>query len=215
MTRARPGMWNRHRNVRVLPGVQRDVPGREWTAPDGGAARAERIIRWCRPAGVVLMALHLTAVYWFAQRSMSGPWVASGSMVPLHTVRAYLALGPWGAAEHLGGELLLLAPLGVLLPLAGGRVDVSPLASFARTAFGGLMLAFAAEVVRDGVAGQVFDLDVVMLNAAGVVLAHLAVVPAARAALRRRGIGRLSHRAPHGPERADAPAPMTPAELVP
>jgi glycopeptide antibiotics resistance protein len=161
------------------------------------------------------MLLHLTAVYWFAQRSMSGPWVASGSMVPLHTVRAYLALGPGGAAEHVGGELLLLAPLGVLLPLAGGRVDASPLASFARTAFGGLMLAFGAEVVRDGVAGQVFDLDVVLLNAFGVVLAHLAVVPAARAALLRHGIGRLSRRGLLERTAAEPAAPLAPVELVP
>ncbi|MDI5970148.1 VanZ family protein [Streptomyces sp. SL13] len=160
------------------------------------------------------MLLHLTAVYWFAQHSMSGPWVAAGSMTPLHTIRAYLALGARGATEHLGGELLLLAPLGVLLPVVGGRVDASPLGSFARTAFGGLMLAFAAEVVRDGVAGQVFDTDAVLLNAAGVVLAHLAIVPAGRAALRRHGIGRLSRKA-YAAAHATAPPVMAPVELVP
>jgi hypothetical protein len=190
----------------VLPAGRNPLTGREgWP---------QRILQWSRPAGAALTLLHLTAVYWFAQRSMSGPWVAAGSMVPLHTIRAYLALGPWGAAEHLGGELLLLAPLGVLLPVVGGRVDASPLGSFARTAFGGLMLAFAAEVVRDGVAGQIFDLDVVLLNAAGVVLAHVAAVPAGRAALRRRGIGRLSREG--WTDAAPAPAASrAPAELVP
>ncbi len=146
---------------------------------------------WTRPAGAVLVALHLAAVYWFALRSMSGLWVAAGSLTPLHTIRTYLALGPSAASWHLGGALLLLAPLGVLLPLVGGRVEVSPLGSFARTAFGGLMLAFGAEVVRTGMAGQAFDVDMVLLNATGIALAHVVVVPAARAALRRRGYGRL------------------------
>lgn len=141
-----------------------------------------------RPAGAVLIALHLTTVYWLAVRSMSGPWVAAGSTTPLHTIRAYLALGPVAAVEHLGGALLLLAPLGFLFPLVGGRADSSAPRSFARTTFGGLMLSFGAEVVRTGIAGQLFDVDVVLLNTAGVALCHLAVVPAARAALRRRGV---------------------------
>ncbi len=145
---------------------------------------------WARPVGAVLIALHLATVYWLVRRSVSGTWVAAGSATPFHTIRAYLALGPTAAAGHLGAALLLLAPLGVLLPLLGGRLDVSPLGSFARTAFVGLMLAFGAEVVRTGMAGQAFDVDVVLLNATGIALAHVAVVPAARAALRRRGFGR-------------------------
>jgi glycopeptide antibiotics resistance protein len=155
----------------------------------GGDGRRQRFLVWARPAAALLIALHLTSVYWLAQRSMSGTWIAAGSVVPLQTIRAYLALGPAGAVQHLGGELLLLAPLGVLLPLVGGRVDAPPAYSFARTAFGGLMLAFGAEVVRTGVAGQAFDVDVVLLNALGIALAHLAIVPAGRAALRRRGWG--------------------------
>jgi glycopeptide antibiotics resistance protein len=144
---------------------------------------------WARPAGAALIALHLTAVYWLAVRSMSGPWVAAGSTTPFHTIRAYLALGPVAGAWHLGGALLLLAPLGLLFPLVGGRVDAHAPGSFARTTFGGLMLAFGAEVVRTGIAGQIFDVDVVLLNTAGVALAYLAVVPATRAALRRRAGG--------------------------
>ena len=164
---------------------------------------------WTRPAGAVLAALHLIGVYWLALRSMSGPWVAAGSVTPLHTIRAYLALGPTGAVEHLGGGLLLLAPMGVLLPLVVGRVDASPLGSFARTAFCGLMLAFGAEVVRTGMAGQVFDVDVVLLNTAGVTLAHLAVVPAVRSALRRRGAGQRPPERFGPPDPAPAPARTT------
>ncbi len=159
---------------------------------------------WARPAGAALIALHLTAVYWLAVRSMSGPWVAAGSTTPFHTIRAYLALGPAAAAWHLGGALLLLAPLGFLFPLVGGRVDANPLSSFARTTFGGLMLAFGAEVVRTGIAGQIFDVDVVLLNTAGVAVSYLAVVPATRAALRRRAGGR-----------SGAPEPAAVAALPP
>ncbi|MBY8883956.1 VanZ family protein [Streptomyces sp. PTM05] len=142
--------------------------------------------------GAALVALHLVAVYLLALRPMSGTWVPAGSVVPLHTIRQYLELGPAAAVHHLATGLSLLAPLGVLLPLAGGRVTTSAPGSFARTAFGGLMLAFGAEVVRTGMAGSVFDVDVVLLNTLGVVLAHLAVVPAARAALRRRGYGQAA-----------------------
>ncbi len=139
---------------------------------------------------------------------MSGPWVASGGSTPFHTIRSYLALGPLGAAGHLGGPLLSLAPVGFLFPLVGGRVDVNPVGSFARSAFGGLMLAFAAEMVRTGSAGQLFDVDVVLLNTAGVALAHLAVVPATRSALRRRGPVRLEHGVrPPGDPSASGPRP--------
>jgi glycopeptide antibiotics resistance protein len=163
---------------------------------------------WARLVGAVLIVVHLTTVYWLAVRSLSGPWLAAGSATPLHTIRADLALGPAGALWHLGGALLVLSPLGFLFPLVGGRVEVWGPASFARTAFGGLMLAFGAEVIRTGFAGQIFDVDVVLLNTLGVALLHLAVVPAARAALRRRGWGET------GPaESADQPSAAAPATV--
>ena len=109
--------------------------------------------------GVLLTALHLALAAWLTLRSVSAPWVVAGNTMPLRTIRADLALGAMPAVEHLGGALLLLAPLGLLLPLAGGRVDVRPLASFSRTVFAGFMVAFGVEVVRTGFAGQVFDVD--------------------------------------------------------
>ncbi len=152
--------------------------------------------------GVLLTALHLALAAWLTLRSVSAPWVVAGNTMPLRTIRADLALGAMPAVEHLGGALLLLAPLGLLLPLAGGRVDVRPLASFSRTVFAGFMVAFGVEVVRTGFAGQVFDVDTLLLNTAGVALAHLLLVPGVRAALRRRGYGRGAV--------AAAPAPSLP-----
>lgn len=176
---------------------------------------------WARPVGAVLVTAHLSAVYWLIWRSADGPWAAAGSASPLGTIRTYLALGPMAAVGHLGGALLLLAPLGFLLPLAVGGVNAHPLGSFARTTFAGMMLAFGTEVVRAGLSGQVFDLDVLLLNTAGVALAHLAVVPAARAALRRRGWGRAP--TPSWPPDDEPPTsrppepsrPLPAVELVP
>ncbi|GAA3048283.1 hypothetical protein GCM10020000_30660 [Streptomyces olivoverticillatus] len=85
--------------------------------------------------------------------------------------------------------MLPFAPLGVLLPWAGGRIAVSPLGSLTRTVFTCAMLSLALQVVQSGVAGQVLDVDGLLLNLSGVTLAHLAVVPAIRARLRRRSDG--------------------------
>jgi glycopeptide antibiotics resistance protein len=196
------GGGNRRRAEGVLPCVQREVLplGRSGEERDG---RRPRLPVRVRVIGAALVVLNLTTVYWLAVRSMSGPWLAAGSTTPLHTIRADLALGPAGAVWHLGGALLALAPLGVSLPLVGGRVDVWGPTSFARSAFCGLMLAFGAELIRTGFAGQIFDVDVVVLNTVGVALAHLAVVPAARAALRRRCVP-----AP-AVEQPSAPTPAT------
>ncbi len=159
----------------------------------------QRTIPWARPLGTALTALHLLAVCWLTSRPLSAAWIAAGNFTPLHTIRADLAMGPVEAVRHLVGGMALLAPLGVLLPLAGGRVDVPGAVSFARTVFAGLMLAFGAEVVRNATGSQIFDVDAVLLHTAGVALAHLLVVPAARSALRRRGYGR--RRPAQGPAR--------------
>ncbi|WP_391858286.1 VanZ family protein [Streptomyces silvisoli] len=157
-------------------------------------------LTWARPLGAVLTAVYLAVVCWLTLRPMSATWMAAGSFTPLHTIRADLALGPAAALRNIGGGLSLLAPLGVLLPLAGGRLDVPPAVSFARTVFTGLMLSFGIEAVRTWMAGQVLDVDALLLNTAGVALAHLLVVPAARAALRRRGHRRHERRPDREPQ---------------
>ncbi len=146
----------------------------------GGSA----VIRF-RAAGVILLLAHLLLVGWLTLRPIDVLWVTAANLEPLAGIKADLALGPLEAARRIGEGLMLLAPLGILLPMAGGRLTVSPLASLARTVAAGAMLSLAIELLQTGVPGQVVDVDSLLLNAAGVALAHVAFVPAGRARLRR------------------------------
>ncbi|WP_268249860.1 VanZ family protein [Streptomyces albospinus] len=139
-----------------------------------------------RATGILLLVVHLLIVCWLMLRPRTVPWVPAPNLEPLASIHAELARGTWQAVWHLGGSVLLLAPLGVLLPLAGGRLNVSPLGSLARTVFAGAMIALTIEVLQSGVPGQVPDIDTALLSTLGVALAHLAVVPGARSRLRRR-----------------------------
>lgn len=139
-----------------------------------------------RAAGVILLLAHLLLVAWLTLRPLDVLWVTAANLEPFAGIKADLALGPVEAARRIGEGLLLLAPLGVLLPMAGGRLTVSPLASLARTVTAGALLSLGIELLQTGVPGQVVDVDSLLLNTAGVALAHLLVVPAGRARLRRR-----------------------------
>lgn len=173
---------------------------------DHGGVSASRI----RAAGTVLLATHLLIVGWLALRPRAVPWVSPSNLHPFATIRADLAAGPQAALEGIGGGLLLLAPLGVLLPLAAGRLHRPLLGTAARTTLAGVVLSLGMALLRSGVPGQVVNVDTVMLNAAGVLLAHLLCYPALRARLRR----------PHRPVargegsrlelREEAPAPPAP-----
>ncbi|MFD4034292.1 VanZ family protein [Streptomyces sp. NPDC058637] len=152
-----------------------------------------------RAAGVVLLLAHLLFVGWLTLRPLDVPWMTAANLQPLAGIRADLALGPVEAARRIGEGLLLLAPLGVLLPMAGGRLLVSPWASMARTVAAGALISMAIELGQTGVPGQVVDVDSMLLNTTGVALAHLLVVPVSRARLRRGDragagdISRLGH----------------------
>ncbi|MFH8488231.1 VanZ family protein [Streptomyces longisporoflavus] len=139
-----------------------------------------------RATGAFLLVAHLLLVAWLTLRPLDVAWVSAANLQPFAGIKADLALGPAQAARHIGGSLLLLAPLGVLLPLAGGRVHVSPLGSLVRTVAAGALISLGIELLQTGVPGQVVDIDSLFLNTLGVALAHLAVVPAVRARLRRR-----------------------------
>ncbi|MFF8956477.1 VanZ family protein [Streptomyces sp. NPDC014894] len=146
----------------------------------GGSA----VIR-LRVAGVLLLLAHLLLAGWLTLRPLDVPWVTAANLEPLATVKANLALGAEEAVRRIGGGLLLLAPLGVLLPMASGRLAVSPFGSLARTTAAGALISLAIELLQTGVPGRVLNVDSLLLNTAGVVLAHLLVVPAGRAWLRR------------------------------
>jgi glycopeptide antibiotics resistance protein len=112
--------------------------------------------------------------------------MSPANLRPFAGIKADLALGWPEAAHRIGEGLALLAPLGVLLPMSHGRLAVSPLASLARSVAAGALLSLAIELLQTGVPGQVVDIDSILLNAVGVGLAHMAVVPVVRAVLRRR-----------------------------
>ncbi|MEU6574931.1 VanZ family protein [Streptomyces sp. NPDC046805] len=147
-----------------------------------GGSAAFRI----RVAGSVLLVAHLAFVAWLMLRPLNVPWVMPANLRPLAGVRADLALGWPEAARRIGEGLALLAPLGVLLPMAHGRLTASPLASLIRTAAAGALVSLAIALLQTGVPGRVVDVDSLLLNTAGVTMAHLAFVPAARSRLRRR-----------------------------
>lgn len=139
-----------------------------------------------RVAGVVLLLAHLLVVGWLTLRPLDVPWVTGTNLEPFAGIRTSLELGTAEAVRRIGGALLLLAPLGVLLPMAGGRLVVSPLMSLARTMAAGALLSLGIELVQTGVPGRVLDVDSLLLNTTGVAVAHLLVVPLGRARLRRR-----------------------------
>ncbi|MGW1411359.1 VanZ family protein [Streptomyces sp. NPDC002403] len=149
----------------------------------------QTVIRF-RAAGVALLLAHLLLVGWLTLRPLDVPWTTASNLQPLAGIRADLSLGPVEATRRIGEGLLLLAPLGILLPMAGGRLTVSPWASLARTVAAGSLISTTIELAQTGVPGQVVDVDSLLLNTTGVALAHLLVVPMCRARLRRRKQGR-------------------------
>ncbi|GAA2688860.1 hypothetical protein GCM10010400_62150 [Streptomyces aculeolatus] len=160
-----------------------------------------------RVAGVVLLVLHLLAVWWFTLRPNAVPWVDAANLRPLRTIRAEYGEDAWAALRYTVESLFVLAPAGVLLPLIRGRLRVSAAGSFARTVFAGSMLALVVELLKTAVPGQVANVDTMLLYILGIALAHLAVVPATRARLRRRHPAGRAAGAAHAEEAAGAEEP--------
>ncbi|MGK5500577.1 VanZ family protein [Streptomyces sp. URMC 125] len=136
-----------------------------------------------RTAGLVLLCCHLLLVGWLTLRPLSVPWVAPANLRPFASIHADLAGGPRAALEGIGGGLALLAPLGVLLPMAAGRLT-SRLGSWARTVFAAAMISLGIELVQPTVPGQVADVDALLLNTTGAAVAHLVCYPVVRSRLR-------------------------------
>ena len=159
-----------------------------------------------RAAGLLLTAAYLAFVGWMLLRPHYVAWVPAPNLRPFGTIRADLAAGPGQAARRISEGLGLLAPLGVLLPMAGGRVRTAGVTSFVRTVFAGLMVSLSVEFTQTMVPGQLFDVDALLLNTSGVALAHLLVVPAVRRRLRQRLLLREEAAGASAPQ---APAPRT------
>lgn len=139
-----------------------------------------------RRLGLLLLAVHLGLVLWTAFLPVSAAWMADTNLTPFATVRTELMAGTGHAYLELLRGVLLLAPLGVLLPLAGGNPASTTASSFLRTLFAAVLIATGLEVLQSSLTSHLLNVDDVLLAVVGVGLAHLAVVPAARAALRRR-----------------------------
>ncbi|MFJ7587384.1 VanZ family protein [Streptomyces sp. NPDC097617] len=155
---------------------------------EAGETAATAIHLRLRLLAGVLLAAHFVVVGWLTLRPLDVPWAAAANLTPLEGISADLALGPLEAARRIGEGLALLAPLGVLLPLISGRLAPSALSawsSLTRTAAAGALASVCIEMLQTAVPGQVVDVDSVLLNTLGVVLAHVAVVPALRSRLRR------------------------------
>ncbi|MBO8186835.1 VanZ family protein [Streptomyces spirodelae] len=139
-----------------------------------------------RLAGLLLLAAHLCLVGWLTLRPLSVPWVAPANLHPLASIRSDLAEGPRATLEGIGGGLLLLAPFGVLLPLATGRLHRRLPGTVARTVFAGAMVSVVLTLAQTGVPGHVADIDSVLLNTTGVALSAGLLFPLLRRWLRHR-----------------------------
>lgn len=117
-------------------------------------------------------------------RPLSVPWTDPASVQLFATIERELSRGPREALRALGGDLLLLAPVGALLPVVSGRLG-SWAGSFVRTVLAGGLLALGLEVLRSTGPGQMLNVDSLLLNTTGVALGHLLLYPLARKALRR------------------------------
>ncbi|NKI40474.1 VanZ family protein [Streptomyces physcomitrii] len=139
-----------------------------------------------RAAGVVLLVAHLLVVAWLTLRPVEVAWVSAPNLHPLAGIRADFAQGWWPGLRRVGKDLFMLAPLGFLLPLIAGRVNASPFFSLMRTTATGVVVSMWIGLLQTYIPGQVVDVDSLLLNTLGVIVTHLAVVPWARARLRRR-----------------------------
>ncbi|MET8542126.1 VanZ family protein [Kitasatospora sp. NPDC004799] len=130
-------------------------------------------------AGLVGLTGHLTLVLWLVLRPLPVAWVYDANLTPLASLRS-------SSGWQVVGELLLLAPLGVLLPLAGGRLRAPWLPSFLRTTGVSALLATALEFLSSWAPGHVLNVDHILLAVVGVAVSHLALVPGLRHLLRDR-----------------------------
>ncbi|MER5862686.1 VanZ family protein [Kitasatospora sp. NPDC002040] len=139
-----------------------------------------------RLLGALLLAGYLGLIGWLILRPLAVGWTYPANLTPFASVRDAFTVGGTTGALQLASGLLPLAPLGILLPLAGGRVRAAWLPSLLRTAGGSALIATALEILKGWAPGHVLNVDNIVLGVLGVTACHLAVVPAVRARLAGR-----------------------------
>jgi glycopeptide antibiotics resistance protein len=137
-----------------------------------------------RALAVVTALVALAVFFYYAFRLTLTPvednGQAGGNTDPGDSLRFYLDQPLDKALLQVGGNLILLAPLGVLLPIASVRLR-GPV----RLLFVGALVSLAIETVQGlAVLGRAFDVDDVILNALGVLLAYAIAGRRASRALR-------------------------------
>ncbi|WP_236009085.1 VanZ family protein [Actinomadura physcomitrii] len=123
---------------------------------------------------VVTIALAVLGVFfYFAFRLTLTPvhdnGQAGGNVHPGHSLRFYLDRPTKEAVLQIGGNLALLAPLGVLMPIVWKSLRGPIRLALLTGAF-----SLAIETVQGAVVmGRAFDVDDVILNVAGVMIAYV------------------------------------------
>ncbi|MFB6893927.1 VanZ family protein [Kitasatospora sp. NPDC056327] len=170
----------------------------------GRATAVQRSQRPLRVVGLIGLTLHLVLVGWMVLRPLPVTWVYDANLTPLASLRS-------SSAGQVLGELVLLAPLAVFLPLAGGRLGAPWFPSFLRTTGASALLATALEFLSSWTPGHVLNVDHILLAVVGVAVTHLALVPAGRSFLLRRAAGPApAQPVPHAaPAAQAAPLPQT------
>lgn len=122
-------------------------------------------------AGLGALGFFCYWAYRFTLTPVSDPngW-AVGNTEPGHTLKFYLDRPSVREAAHaIGGNLVLLAPLGILLPIVW-----PPLRGLFRLTFFVALISGGIELIQGHlIAGRTFDVDDIILNAAGATLAYL------------------------------------------
>ncbi|MFB7476160.1 VanZ family protein [Kitasatospora sp. NPDC056184] len=144
----------------------------------GRATAVQRSQRPLRVVGLLGLTLHLLLAGWMVLRPLPVAWVYDANLTPLASLRS-------SSAGQICAELLLLAPLGLFLPLAGGRLTTRWLPSFLRTTGASALLATALEFLSSWAPGHVLNVDHILFAVVGVAATHLALVPAGRSFLLR------------------------------
>lgn len=145
-----------------------------------GAAVGLLVVRrvrgsWHRPVAIALACAHLGAVLGVTLLPLGAGTVYEGvsnvSLEPFRTVR--MLLNGSQSGRQLGGNFVLLAPMGVLVPIAWRAAR-----PWRRTLAWGLLVSVTIELGQLGVnalglAHRVVDVDDVLLNVLGVAAGRL------------------------------------------